>query len=60
MGLLYSDGKGKEIWRLYRILGNECRHSARDCVERVTQAVSAFSGRPVPADDQTLLVIRVN
>jgi sigma-B regulation protein RsbU (phosphoserine phosphatase) len=49
-----------ETERLDRILAEECLDGARDCVERVTQAVSAFTGLPVPADDQTLLVIRVS
>ena len=49
-----------ETDRLDRILAHDCPAAASDCVERVTTAVSAFSGRPVPADDQTLLVIRVS
>lgn len=48
-----------ETERLDRILAEQCLGGARDCVERVTNAVNAFSERQVPADDQTLLAIRV-
>ena len=48
-----------ETDRLDRILADECRGGASDCVERLTNAVRAFTGQSIPADDQTLLVIRV-
>jgi serine phosphatase RsbU (regulator of sigma subunit) len=49
-----------ETERLDRTLIEASLDGARDCVQRLTAVVNAFSGRPVPADDQTLLAIRVS
>jgi sigma-B regulation protein RsbU (phosphoserine phosphatase) len=49
-----------ETERLDRILIDACLDGASDCVKRVTKAVNTFTGKSIPTDDQTMLVIRVS
>lgn len=49
-----------ETERLDQVLLETGDAEARDCVQRVADAVNRFAGSDVHADDQTMLVIRVH
>ncbi len=46
--------------RLDQVLVEARCDSAQSCVQRVTTAVTAFTGSHIPTDDQTMLVLRVD
>src|SRR5437762_2062009 len=54
---------GRELFgteRLDRVLGECGLGPTRDCTERMTNALAAFTRGAAPTDDQTMLVLRAN